>query len=253
MSIPGPQPSGGFTWVQAPWGTELWCEELNQHAPHIFTTRKLTLREDPEEWRAIAAMFDPLQLVWQVHGTGVFVVRRGEPLPQARPEADIIISNDPSVAVGVRVADCAPILIADARRSAVAAAHAGWRGTVQGVAAVAVRALASEFGSDPRDLVAAIGPCLACCCGEVGPEVAKAFRDAGHAPADLDRWFEPASGDKAMFDLPGANRDQLIAADIPADQIFTAGLCTKTHADHFHSYRAHGAGAGRMLAAIRAG
>jgi polyphenol oxidase len=86
----------------------------------------------------------------------------------------------------------------------------------------------------------------------VGPEVAAAFRDAGHSAASLDRWFAPGAGDRAYLDLPLANRDQLEAAGIPAAQIHVAGLCTKSFADVFHSYRAAKDRAGRMVGIIRA-
>jgi YfiH family protein len=227
------------------------CEELDRYASHIFTTRTLELRHDPAEWRAVASVFDPLQLIRQVHGKSVCVVRRDGNVREDRPEADIIVSESPSVAIGVRVADCAPILVADTRRGAVAAAHAGWRGTAQGVASTTVGAMVSELGSSPRDLVAAIGPCLGGCCGEVGEDVVQAFRAGGHPAADLDRWFARGAPGKWLFDLPAANRDQLVAAGIPTGQVHVAGLCTRTHAEFFHSYRAHGASAGRMLAAIR--
>jgi copper oxidase (laccase) domain-containing protein len=109
-----------------------------------------------------------------------------------------------------------------------------------------------SFGSNALDLVAAIGPCLGACCGEVGPEVVSAFRDAGHSAESLARWFAPGAGDRSYLDLPLANRDQLEAAGIPATQIHVAGLCTKSFADLFHSYRAAKADAGRMVAIIRA-
>ena len=233
----------------------LRCAPLASIAPHLFTTRALELREDENEWRAVAEALDlapeRLRLVRQVHGADVAVARAGDRRPWPRPDADAIVSDDPSVAIGVRVADCAPILIADRTGRAVGAAHAGWRGTMKGVAGAAVRALTEEFGSDPADLLAAVGPCLGPCCGEVGLEIVDAFRDAGHAMADVDAWFLPGGPGKAQLDLGRANRDQLEAAGIPADQIFGANLCTKTHAAHFHSYRAEGTKAGRMLGAIR--
>ena len=132
---------------------------------------------------------DQLLLIRQVHLADVAVVRRGRTGRWDRPDADAIVSDDPSSAVGVRVADCAPVLLADRRRGAVGAVHAGWRGTFQEAAAAGVEAMTREFGSEPRDLVAAIGPCLGPCCGEVGPEVVEAFREAGHGEDRVGRWF----------------------------------------------------------------
>ena len=155
---------------------------------HLFTARDLALRDDESEWTAVAAALgvprDRLLLIKQVHGVVAAVVRRGWQPPWVRPQADIILTDDPSVAIGVRVADCAPVLLLDRRRGVVGAAHAGWRGTAAGASIAAVEALRREFGSKAADLVAAIGPCLGACCGEVGPEVLDAFRAGGATEAD---------------------------------------------------------------------
>lgn len=192
-----------------------------------------------------------LRLVRQVHGAAVAVVRRGGESTWTPPEADVIVSDDPRAAIVVRVADCAPILLADRRLRVVAAAHSGWRGTVHGVAARAVTALRENFGSTPGDLIVAIGPCLGECCGEVGPEVVETFRRAGYSNELLERWFRPGAGDRSQLDLSRATRDQLASAGVPPEQIYDAAICTKTHSRLFHSYRADGAGAGRMAAVIR--
>jgi YfiH family protein len=190
-------------------------------------------------------------LIRQVHRADVAVVRRGRDRAWVRPEADVIVSDDAQSAIGIRVADCAPILLADRRLGVVGAAHAGWRGTVARAAMAAVDAMAREFGSAPGDLVAAIGPCLGACCGEVGEEVVRAFRDAGHRDQDVARWFTTGSTPKPHLDLARANADQLAAAGVPRAALHVANLCTKTHADVFHSYRADGAAAGRMVALVR--
>ncbi len=191
-----------------------------------------------------------IRLLRQVHGTTVAVVR-GDPGPADKPEADIIISDDSRSAIGVRVADCAPMLVADRASGAVAASHAGWRGAMQDVAATTVRAMRETFGSDPANLVVAIGPSLGACCGEMGPEVVDAFRDAGHAEESIARWFTPGPRGRSQFDLSLANRDQLERAGVPAASIHVAGLCTRCRPDVFHSYRVTGASAGRMVGVIR--
>lgn len=212
--------------------------------------------EDDPAWHAVAGRMgvgpENLRLIRQVHGVAVAVVRAGTTDGWSRPEADVIVSDDPAAAVGVRVADCAPVLIADRRQGVVGAVHAGWRGTMQGAAAVAVKAMGEQFGSRPRDLVAAIGPCLGPCCGEVGPEVVDLFQEAGHARRELERWFTDGQSGRPYLNLWTANRDQLEAAGIPAAQVHTAEICTKTHAVVLHSYRAHGPAAGRMVGVIRA-
>lgn len=253
-----PQPTDGFVWVQEPWGRALRCGGVP--VPHLFTSRDLELRDDRSEWEAAAASLgvprERLLLIRQVHGTGVAVVRRDRSGPAReaaahRPEADIIISDDPSVAIGVRVADCVPVLAFDTRAGAAGAAHAGWRGTARGAAARLVTAMGEAFGTKADDLICAIGPSLGPCCGEVGQEVPGAFRDAGADERSLARWFRPGASGKPYVDLWLANRDQLERAGVRPDRIHAAELCTKTHAGRFHSYRAARERAGRMLAAIR--
>lgn len=231
------------------------CTALAFVAPHFFTDASLVLRDREEEWNAVAGLagVDPerLLLLKQVHGRTVAFVETGRSSRWDPPEADAIVSRDPSSALVVRVADCAPILIADRRSGAVAAVHAGWRSTMLRIVASAIDAMKARFGSQPADLVAAMGPSLGRCCGEMGEEVVDAFRAAGHADQDLERWFERAPGRKPHFDLWRANREQLARSGIPQAQIFSADLCTRTHATRFHSYRDAGAKAGRMAAVIR--
>lgn len=253
MLMTDPQPTGAFEWTQAPWGRALRCTALG--APHLFTSRDIELRDNAGEWTAVAASLgvsrERLLLIRQVHGTTVAVARRGQWQSWSR-EADIIISDDPDVAIGVRVADCAPVLLWDRRTGAAGAVHAGWRGAAAQAAAVAVLAMHDTFGVRAGDLIAAIGPCLSACCGEVGPEVVEAFRNGGADTSAIDAWFRPGVGDRSLLDLPRANRDQLIAAGVPAETIFDSGLCTKTNHLRLHSYRAARDNAGRMLGAIRA-
>jgi YfiH family protein len=180
----------------------------------------------------------------QVHCADVFEARRQE---TSGREADIAIANDPAIAVSVRAADCVPILLADRRCGAVAAVHAGWKGTAAGASIAAVRALTTRYGSRPQDVVAAVGPSIGPCCYEVGPELAGHFSDHPDAAA----WFthEPA----LHLNLWRANRDQLARAGIPSEQIHVSALCTFDNPALFHSYRRDGARAGRLVAAIRSG
>lgn len=256
MFIAEPKPTDGFRWTQTPWGHGLVCAPLERHAAHLFTAGDLELRNQDSEWAAVAAFLhlsrDRIRLISQVHGIDIATVRRTSTAAWTPPRADGIISDDGAVAIGVRVADCAPILIADGTRSAVAAVHAGWRGTMQGIARVAVGSLHRELGCRPEDLIAAIGPCLGPCCGEMGPEVVDMFRAAGHDDECIARWFQPGASGRLYFDLWRANREQLEGAGLLKDRIFAAGLCSRSHPDVFHSYRAEGSAAGRMLGVIRA-
>ena len=253
MFISDPQPNDGFTWTQEPWGRALKCTRLQ--APHLFTSRDVELRADGREWAAVAGSLgvarERLLLIRQVHGTKVAVARRGASWSVDRPEADIVITDDPVVAIGVCVADCAPVLLYDDASRVAGAVHAGWRGAAGRAVTVAVAALANEFGANPGDLKAAVGPCLGACCGEVGPEVADAFRAGGATRGEIGRWFSAGRGDRLQLDLARANRDQLVTAGVQSERIWDSGLCTKSNHDRLHSYRAAGSRAGRILGAIR--
>lgn len=240
-----------------------------------------------DAWDQIAAAMhvdrSHLVRVHQVHGANV-VVRRARQTParpavtSSRPDADIIVSNDCAIALAIQTADCVPLLIADrvhgadragATSGAVAAAHAGWRGLAARVPMVTVDALAHEFGARPADLVAAIGPSIGACCYEVGDDVRGRFESAGFSAEQLARWFavEPRSSSRNrsmpslspqgranhwFFDGWAAAREQLLEAGVPAQQIYSADLCTASHPEVFCSYRRDGAPAGRMAAVVRA-
>jgi hypothetical protein len=149
--------------------------------------------------------------------------------------------------------------MADRHRGVVAAVHAGWRGTAARAAVAALDVLEREFGSKPADLVAAIGPSIGPCCYEVGTELVDAFASAGHERDLIDRWFlapAPQRGSrerpKLRLDVAGANRDQLVLAGVPEEQIFASGLCTAMHLDVLTSYRAEKDAASRLAGVIRA-
>jgi YfiH family protein len=157
-------------------------------------------------------------------------------------EGDALLTDVPGALVGVRTADCVPILIADVSKRTVAAVHAGWRGSAQAIAARTVGAMAARFGSRARDLQAAIGPAIGACCYEVGPEVASQFKNFFPERDDLE--------ERARLDLPEANRRQLLSAGVPPDQIHVCGLCTACLAGEFFSWRRDRRKHERMVSAI---
>jgi YfiH family protein len=244
-----PQPNDEFEWVQASWGPALRCRAIQ--APHVFTTRSLELRANSDGWRQLAAelgvapanIFRPKQ----VHGDAVFVVPSGEAAPGegACGVADIILTSNADSAVAVQAADCVPLLFFDPVNGAVAAAHAGWRGTAAGVTRSTTRAMADRFGTRADDLIVAIGPSIGPCCYRVGEELLGAFG------ADGRRWFYHLAGGWVL-NLWNANRDQLVEAGVKSGNVHVAGLCTAMHPEAFDSYRRDGKGAGRLAAAIRA-
>src|SRR5262249_31942892 len=126
-------------------------------------------------------------------------------------EGDALLENTPGAVVAVKTADCIPVLLADQRLRAVAAVHAGWRGTVAGIIGRAIHAMRDRFGTDPGALHAAIGPGIGKCCYEVGPEVAERFGAKG----------------RAHIDLAEANRRQLLDAGVTPARIYASNLCTR--------------------------
>lgn len=188
------------------------------------------------------------------------------------PKADALVTNTPGLLLGVQTADCVPILLADTRRRAVAAIHAGWRGTLARIAVKTLGRMGIEFGTEPNDVVAALGPAIGRCCYEVGPEVAQEF--AAQFPSAAD-WFDGpfeklAQGDEPIdlpwlsmlppghqlppprvrLDLHASNRRQLMDAGVPEKQIEVNDLCTACRTDLLFSYRREGAKTGRLMAVI---
>jgi len=250
-----PPPDAAFHWTSEAWGAALRCRRLAGVAQHLFTSKQLAL-PSADGWRAATAAVGSdssrLVRVKQVHGNNVRVVRKGHVTAQTseeRPDGDAVASNAPGLVLAVMVADCVPILIADPRHGAAAAVHAGWRGTCARVGPAAVDAMRREFGSNPSDLIAAIGPSVGPDDYEVGESLIDAFLQAGHAEPDVNRWFTRTTT-KPHLDLWSANRDQLIAAGLSRAHIFTCGLSTVAHPDVFESYRVAGEKAGRMAALI---
>ena len=224
---------------------------------HAFTTRALRFRDESTEadWAELSRRLDTpanrIVRVSQVHGRKVLVIDRGRSpwSSMEAHEADAIVCTDPDLAVAVRVADCVPILIADKSHRVVAAVHAGWRGTCAGVATATIETI-DELGISAADLVATIGPSMGGCCYQVDDKVRTTFLSM---TPDAVEWFTEDGPGHWKLDLWQANADQLTAAGVPAESIHVMGVCTKHHHDRCWSYRMDGAGAGRMVAAIRLG
>lgn len=189
-------------------------------------------------------------------------------VPTTPSRGDASVTNRPGLLLAIQTADCVPVLIVDQKNRAVAAVHAGWRGTLQRIAAKAVGQMQMQFGSKPADLLAAIGPSIGGCCYEVGTEVASKF--AAQFPNAADFFDELRTGDepnplqwlnmappghqpppkKVLLDLRKANRAQLIEAGIPSRSIFVNALCTACRRDLLFSYRKEGPQSGRQMALI---
>lgn len=181
---------------------------------------------------------------------------------------DASVTDQPGLLLGVQTADCVPILLVDPRKRAVAAVHAGWRGTLQRIVMKAIGKMQMEFATKPVDLLAALGPAIGGCCYEVGTEVSSAYLTQF---PDAAEWFdEPRTGDEpnplqwltmmppghqppaknVYLDLRKANRAQLLDAGLSEKNIFVSDLCTPCRRDLFFSYRKEGARSGRLLSVI---
>jgi polyphenol oxidase len=223
----------------------------------------------PKFTAAISAGEMRLVTVRQFHSD---VVHVADAPGEEAPKADALATRAAGLLLGVQTADCVPILLADVRHRAVAAIHAGWRGTLARVAVKALGRMQMEFGTRPRDVVAALGPAIGRCCYEVGSDVARSF--AAQFP-NASEWFDGpfdqlAYGEdplwlpwltmmppghvppppRAQLDLRAANHWQLIDAGVPENQIDVSDLCSACRRDLLFSYRREGTKTGRMMAVI---
>jgi hypothetical protein len=211
----------------------------------------------------------------QIHSNLIRRVTRtdapAEPLSEATHRCDGLMTDEPGLLLAIQTADCVPILIVDPKKKAVAAFHAGWRGTLKRIVEIGVGRMRYEFGSKPEDLVAAIGPAIGQCCYSVGEEVVREFesqfvygrelfrevydsdpirlkypllflsqRAPGHS--DLGPWLH--------LNLAEANRRQLLDAGVKAKQITMATECTCCHQERYFSHRGSHGFAGRMMSVI---
>lgn len=181
----------------------------------------------------------------QVHSSTV--VRVGErergrgafTFDDALPATDALLANEPGLGLSVYTADCVPVILYDPVRGAVGVVHAGWRGTAAGIVGAAIDALREGFGTDPKDLVVALGSAIGPCCYEVGPEVHEAIRE---------RLGAEAAGGGAGLDLWKANGVVARQNGIEPANIHACRLCTACEEELFFSYRRDGQRTGRMAA-----
>ncbi len=184
---------------------------------------------------------------WQVHGADVLVARRADPPADVPPKADAIITDELDLPLVMRFADCVPLVFFDRERRAIGLAHAGWRGTVAEVGPATVRAMTETFGSDPKDIVAGIGPSIGPCCYEVGEEVVAQVRQT--FPQAPELFVPPVNGHRGPhLDLWMANELALRAAGVI--EIENSRLCTSCQNYDFFSHRAEAGRTGRFAALI---
>jgi YfiH family protein len=179
----------------------------------------------------------PLATVKQIH-SGDVIDAGG--IAGVRGEGDALISGESGLAIGVKTADCLPILMVDEDNRVTAAVHAGWRGTAKSIVATAIKRMGEKYGTKPEGVRAAIGPGIGKCCFEVGPEVVLEF----------SRWVPKfaRTGGQQKLDLAAINTSQLLEVGVSADNIASCDLCTMDRTDMFYSFRKEREAAGRMLA-----
>ena len=251
--------------------------------PTVTRNRKLFLREMGVTDLTLAELH-------QIHSPTIYQVARGtrgkldyrlsgsstsRAFSKVLPQGDALLTDEPGVLLSVRAADCMPVLLADPRRRAAAAIHAGWRGALAGIVEITVGEMMRAFGSRPREIVAALGPSIRACCYEVGDEVVNSFcgryangenffRAAPHdkPEAEIARRYPllfltkqpPGHGPDTVapkhLDLVAVARDHLRRAGLSAANIHTAEFCTACRTDLFFSHRKEGSGTGRTMAVL---
>jgi len=198
---------------------------------------------------AAAMEAPPEKLVFpkQTHSVNIRIVTSGnyhEPIP----DTDALVTAETGLALAVMSADCVTVLLYDPEKRVIAAIHAGWKGTVNGIVRNTVELMKNEFGCRPESILAGIGPSICAENYEVGPEVAEQFRIAFTNAGELLSRFH---GDKAHADLWKANRTWLLQQGIPETNIETAGICTYNNPGKFFSARYFKNHTGRFAGCIK--
>lgn len=222
-------------------------EDVREAAPVVFDSRDRLAKQ-------LGSSIERECVTDQMHTNRVYTVRPedlGPILRQDKPErrrsVDGIITDLPDVVLTAFGGDCPPVYLADPVRRAIGLVHAGWRGTLGRIPAVAIERMREEFGSDPVDLYAAIGPGICQDCYEMGDEVREQFADqwGESVAAKLLRKYPAFAedgtripGGKFHLDLMEANRMTLLSAGVREDRLAVSNVCTKCNADVFYSFRA---------------
>lgn len=211
-------------------------------AENIYENRRRFLRLFEGDWTLTAC--------WQIHSADVRTVVSQDDARNDTEHCDALITNVKRLLLGVKTADCVPVILGDEGTGACAAVHAGWRGTLSSIVPRALERMKAEYGTHEQDVRAAIGPSAGACCYEVGAEVIEAFHESFPQAETL---FTPPRDGHALVDLQRANREQLIDAGVAEERIHTSPLCTMCRTDLFFSYRRekllHGR-TGRLMSVI---
>ncbi len=235
-----------YQWVQNNGRGYLQLPLLNHpEVFHLFGSRLLSAE-------ALENRFQPIR-IQQVHGQHIHDLTTDQDWSLLKDvTGDGLITVSPNRLISIGTADCAPILLLDPTKRVCAAIHAGWRGSVSDITGNAVRKMRAEYGSDPADIFAGIGPTINACCFEVGTDVVEAISEK--TPYRDEDIFYQGKGQEAaekwQMNLVRLNRLQLMDAGLPPHQIEAAGLCTHCLPNLFYSYRRDKKKLGNMISGI---
>ena len=177
------------------------------------------------------------QVFWrkQVHGDDILIALGGVAASKECPDADAYITREKNLPIAIRTADCVPVFIFDPVHRAIGLAHAGWKGTHKSIALKTIQKMQEKYASQPSDVKIVLGPSIRSCCYQVGQEFQEYF----------PRHVKEHSG-HLYLDIISANRDQLLQAGVPPENIFDSDLCTCCNKGYF-SHRRDASKAGRMI------
>ena len=193
-------------------------------------------------------------LTFQTHTTNVMVVKeedRGKGPFKARDYTDIdgLITNIPGIILGTFHADCPPIYFIDPVKSAIGLSHSGWKGTRGKIASVTIEKMKQNYGTDPGDLICAIGPSICGDCYEIGGDVAEQFGSAFTEKELKDeKILVPYPNDKYRLHLWNAIRLTLVQSGVPKENIIVTDICTRCNPELLFSHRVHGENRGNLCA-----
>ena len=224
-----------------PWKSLNLSESAGDSRSNVIQNRKIIVN-------ALKKTVESIYDVWQVHSTEVICVDQPRNLSAPHVKADGILTNNPEITLLMRFADCVPILLHDPIRKVVGLVHAGWQGTVANIAGAAIYKMVDQYGSDPKNIVAGIGPSIGPDHYQVGQEV---FRRAEDHLKEIRNQVFIQVGDKLFFDLWGANTYLLKSAGV--ETIFQSGLCTACDLGNWFSHRYENNKTGRFAAVIALG
>lgn len=218
----------------APWASLNLGGSVGDDSAHVVENRTRV-------FNAMKRRADSIHDVWLVHGTEIIYADAPRPLSEPSPRADILFTDNPAVTLFMRFGDCVPILLHDPIKNVIGIAHAGWMGTLRGVVGAAVEGMKSHYGSDPKNIVAGVGPSIGADHYQVGADVIAQF--AEKFPQDINQ-ITQTRNDGVYLDLWKSNELQLKNAGV--EQVQVSGVCTACNLDDWFSHRAEKGKTGRF-------